>query len=286
MNKFQVDGNSASVYLCRCIHEATGGRTKFILSWILPAVILAMASAGEMVLLPGGTFVMGDANGKDDEQPREVTLSPFYIDKFEVTQKEYIELTGQNPSKFRGENHPVERVRWTDAAIFCNLRSQKEGLKPCYTPRTWKCDFSASGYRLPTEAEWEYACRAGSSGRFHFAGAEKQLGAHAWVRNNSRESTHPVGTRKPNPAGIFDLYGNVAEWCNDFYTPVLSGGLDPQGPETGSKRVLRGGSWQDRAKNISSSRRSADDPATADICQGYDTYGFRCVRRAAPGEGK
>jgi len=236
--------------------------------------------AAEMVLLPAGSFVMGDPKGKADEKPRRVTVGAFYIDKHEVTQKEYAELMGTNPAKFRGDDLPVECIRWTDAARFCNARSVKEGRKPCYDPETWQCDFTADGYRLPTEAEWEYACRAGSSGRFHFAGGERKLNDYAWTRSNSRETTHRVASRKPNPAGIFDLYGNVAEWCNDWYTEHPAGGTDPRGAATGTKRVLRGGSWQDRAKNLSSARRFADDPATADICQGYDTYGFRCVRNA------
>ena len=238
------------------------------------------AGAAEMVLMPGGSFTMGDAKGKADEKPRQVELSPFYIDKYEVTQKEYSSLTGQNPSRFQGDEKPVERVRWTDAALFCNLRSQKEGLKPCYNTETWACDFSADGYRLPTEAEWEFACRAGSTGKFNFAGGERQLTKYAWVRKNSKDQTHKVGSLKPNAAGLFDMYGNVAEWCNDYYTENPAGGKDPRGAEAGAKRVLRGGSWQDRPKSVSSSARAADDPATADICQGYDTYGFRCVRNA------
>jgi len=245
-------------------------------AWIAGAV-----GAAEMVLMPAGSFTMGDDRGEDNEKPaRKVELSAFYIDKHEVTQQEYASLMNTNPAKFRGDDLPVECIRWTDAARFCNERSKKEGLKPCYDPETWECDFSANGYWLPPEAEWEYACRAGSKGRFHFSGGERQLANYAWFRANSKETTHKVCSRKPNPAGIFDMYGNVAEWCNDFYTEKPAGGKDPRGPASGTKRVLRGGSWQDRPKKISSSRREADDPATADICQGYDTYGFRCVRRA------
>ncbi len=242
------------------------------------AFTVSAAFAGEMVLVKGGTFTMGDAKGKADEKPRSVTVSSFYMDKYEVTQKEYMAVMGQNPSKFQYDDHPVERIRWTDAALFCNMRSKAEGLKPCYTPRTWECDFTANGYRLPTEAEWEYACRAGSKGRLYFNGNEKQLAAYGWTRVNAGDSTQAVGKKKPNAFGLFDMYGNVAEWCNDFYTEAPEGGKDPRGPKSGAKRVLRGGSWQERPKNISSSARKADDPATADICQGYETYGFRCVR--------
>ena len=233
--------------------------------------------AAEMVSLPGGSFTMGSAKGGADEKPHTVRVSPFLIDKYEVTQAEYSALMGNNPSNFKGPAHPVECITWKDAALFCNKRSEKEGLKPCYDPETWECDFSADGYRLPTEAEWEYACRAGTSGSLHFSGGD--LKQYAWMRGNSDEKTHPVGTLLPNDWGIHDMYGNVAEWCNDWYTADPAGGDDPRGAETGAKRVLRGGSWKDRPKKISSSRRDKDDPATADICQGYDNYGFRCVRR-------
>ena len=244
----------------------------------------AVKPAADMVSLPGGSFTMGDAGGKKDEKPHTVTLSPFLIDRYEVTQGEYTELMGANPSKFKGDRRPVECVTWYDAARFCNKRSERDGLRPCYDLETGKCDFSADGYRLPTEAEWEYACRARTTGKFHFGGDEKELTYHAWVRSTSGEKTHPVGSLDPNPCGLFDMYGNVAEWCNDWYAPSPAGGADPRGPAKGAKRVLRGGSWQDRAKRVSSSRRNSDDPATADICQGYDNYGFRCVRRPRPGE--
>ena len=242
-------------------------------------IMVTALTAAEMVLLPGGEFTMGDAKF-EDAKPVKVTLSPFYMDKYEVTQQEYAEMTGTNPSNFRGGNLPVERIRWNDAARYCNLRSEKEGLTPCYNPTTWECDFSANGYRLPTEAEWEYACRAGSTGDYHFEDGPRKLATYAWFRTNSDETTHPVGTRKPNAFGLFDMYGNVLEWCNDFYAPELKGGTNPTGPTSGAKRVLRGGSWQDRPKKITNALRVSDDPATADICQGYDTYGFRCVRRA------
>ena len=251
---------------------------------LFASALIAAASlfAGEMVKIPGGTFVMGSENGKTDEKPvQTVTVSPFYMDRCEVTQKEYGDLMGQNPSHFTDPNGPVERVRWTDCAQFCNARSKKEGLKPCYDPQTWECDFTADGYRLPTEAEWEYACRAGTKGALYIPGGVSKLKTAAWTRKNSQEKTHKCGTLKPNKFGLKDMYGNVLEWCNDWYAPYPGGkAVDPKGPAKGSKRVLRGGSWQDREKNVYSSRRWADDPATADICQGYDTYGFRCVRKA------
>lgn len=239
----------------------------------------------EMVKLPGGSFNMGDAEGKSDASAvHEVTVSPFYMDVTEVTQEEYVRLMEYNPSKFRGENLPVERTRWIDAAAYCNKRSEEEGLTPVYNLETDEADFSANGYRLPTEAEWEYATKAGTDTRFYYGDDEKELENYAWFRNNSEESTHTVATKTPNAFGIYDLYGNVAEWCNDFYKNTYyaeSAAVDPAGPETGDKRVLRGGSWADRPRKIGSSIREADNPVTADICQGYDVYGFRCVRPAA-----
>ena len=251
---------------------------------VLVAAVFAAASltAGEMVLIPGGSFIMG-GDGKDAPK-HQVTVSPFMMDKCEVTQKEFRELTAGNPSRFKGDDLPVECIRWHDAARFCNARSAKEGLKPCYNEETWECDFTADGYRLPTEAEWEYACRAGSTGEMFFKGGKRKLAEYAWFRGNSQEKTHPVGSRKPNAFGLYDMYGNVAEWCNDCYDPdyyANSPATDPRGPGHGTKRVLRGGSWQDRDRKIGSSIRVGDDPATADICQGYDTYGFRCVRKVS-----
>ena len=238
-------------------------------------------SAAEMVVIKGGTFTMGGKAG--DAKPHKVEISSFMMDKFEVTQKDYSSITGENPSRFKGDSLPVERVRWSDCIRYCNLRSIKEGLTPCYDLATGKCDFTADGYRLPTEAEWEYACRAGSTRDLHNIGGRRKIFDFAWLRKNSKETTHKVGSRKPNAWGLYDMYGNVAEWCNDFYDAQYynySPAKDPKGPEKSTKRVLRGGSWQDREKKISSFLRMSDDPSTADICQGYDTYGFRCVKKA------
>ncbi|MDD4818207.1 MAG: SUMF1/EgtB/PvdO family nonheme iron enzyme [Victivallaceae bacterium] len=236
----------------------------------------------KMVLVPGGEFQMGNPGGKADAATvHQVKISPFYMDAAEVTQEEYERLMEYNPSKFRGEMLPVERTRWIDAAAYCNLRSKEEGLTPVYDLENDTADFSASGYRLPTEAEWEFACRAGNSGRFYFGADEKSLADYGWFRSNSEESTHKVAGKTPNAFGLFDMYGNVAEWCNDLYSPdyyAESAAENPAGPDKGAKRVLRGGSWADRAKYIGSGVRASDNPVTADICQGYDVYGFRCVR--------
>src|ERR1043166_8446003 len=124
--------------------------------------VIVSKTGGELVLAPAGSFTMGDAGGREDETPHEVSVSAFYIDKLAITQELYEKLMGANPSKRKDPKCPVERVQWTDAVRFCNKCSELEGLTPCYNVTTWECDFNADGYRLPTEAEWEYACRAGS----------------------------------------------------------------------------------------------------------------------------
>jgi len=138
----------------------------------------------EMVLLSGGRFTMGDKN-EIDAQPHEVFISSFYIDKYLVTQQQYKEVMGENPSRWKADKNPVEQVRWSDAVKFCNARSLKENLQPCYDLKTWQCNFDANGYRLPTEAEWEYACRAGTKTIFFFGNDSSKLTDYAWLDENS-----------------------------------------------------------------------------------------------------
>jgi len=236
----------------------------------------------EMVLIPAGKFVMGDDRGEDDEKPaHEVELSAFYIDASEVTQADYQALMGRNPAKFLGADRPVERVSWHAAMLHCNMRSAREGLKPCYDPKTQACDFSADGYRLPTEAEWEYACRAGGRTRWSFGDDPAELDKHAWFKANAGKTTHPVRQKAPNAWGLYDVHGNVAEWCLDFYAEGYGSGgpsKDPRGPDRGEERVLRGGSWNTGDEACRSAARKGETPGLADVCFGYEAYGFRCVR--------
>lgn len=240
------------------------------------------AGAIPMVMIPGGQFTMGSAGQRDASPQHTVTISPFYMDCNEVTQEAYEQLMGHNPSRRVGAQNPVERVRWTDALKFCNARSIQEGRKPCYDTATWACDFAADGYRLPTEAEWEYACRAGSTGDYSFEGGAERLADHAWFRDNARRKHHPVGQKTPNTFGLYDMPGNVREWCHDWYAVDYYGqspATDPRGPAAGEKTVLRGGAFSGSADSCTCWARFCDEPGFADACVASDDYGFRCVRK-------
>ena len=244
----------------------------------------AAQSEIEMVLLPEGRFTMGDAD-EIDAPPREVAISSFHMDKYLVTQGQYEKICGENPSRWKGDKNPVEQVRWSDAVRFCNERSRLEGLEPCYDLQTWQCNFDANGYRLPTEAEWEYACRAGTETAYFFGKSSSKLGNYAWFDENSGGHPQPVGQKRPNSWGLYDICGNLWEWCNDFYQVDYyeqSPQQDPTGPDAGETKVVRGGAWKFSDENCRSGYRYNENPGYIDVCFGYDIYGFRCVRRASP----
>ena len=234
-----------------------------------------------MVLIPAGTFTMGDVGGRPDERPHEVAVSAFYLDKVPVTQELYEKVMGVNPAKRKAPKNPVERTQWTDAVRFCNKCSELEGLTPCYDLDTWQCRWDADGYRLPTEAEWEYACRAGGTGKFCFGDAEADLPKFAWLKPHSQGKPHPVGQKQPNRWGLCDVHGNVWQWCNDWYSDTYyaeSPKQDPRGPAEGKMRVLRGGAWDATAEKCRAAYRHKEFPVYSDACFGADSYGFRRAR--------
>ena len=237
----------------------------------------------DMVALPGGTFQMGDINGRgySNEVPvHAVTLSPFRISRFEITQRVYLEITGSNPSHHSGSDRPAEMMTWYEAVEFCNLLSKKEGLDTCYSGEESgiACDFAANGYRLPTEAEWEYACRAGTTTEYFNGNSETNLSSVGWYAGNANTATHNVGGKEVNPFGLYDTHGNVVEWCWDRYDPVYyrtSPSVDPRGPDSGTDRVQRGGSYFQA--NIEGCRSAFRSNYLAPKYGGRDT-GFRVVR--------
>jgi len=247
--------------------------------------VMTTKSGIEMVLIPAGRFEMGSRTGQADEAPvHEVAIDAFWMDRTEITQAQYGKLVLGNPSHFKGPNRPVEQISWADAALFCNKRSRAEGFQPCYDEETAACDYAADGYRLPTEAEWEYACRAGSKTDYCFGSDPRQLKPHAWFEANAAKTTHPVRQTQPNAWGLFDMHGNVAEWCNDVYdkdTYKTSPKANPRGPAEGEKYVLRGGAWNASATACRSAYRVGEDPGFQDACFARDAIGFRCVRRAS-----
>jgi formylglycine-generating enzyme required for sulfatase activity len=240
------------------------------------------AATGQMVHLAAGQFTMGDKD-EVDAPLHQVVISAFDMDRNLVTQEFYKEVMGSNPSRWKAAANPVEQLRWSDALKFCNKRSEIEGLQPCYDLQTLKCNFDANGYRLPTEAEWEYACRAGTTTAYFFGDNPARLSDYAWFDKNSGGHPRPAGQKQPNPWGLGDIVGNVWEWCNDWYKVDYyqeSPKQDPRGPNEGQNKVLRGGAWRFSAENCRSGYRYNESPGYSDVCFGYDIYGFRCVKKA------
>ncbi len=248
-------------------------------------------------LIPAGEFFMGSPDdaveAEEDERPLHLVriTRPFYLGVCEVTQAEYAAVMGNNPSHFSAngdgkdrvagqstDRYPVENVSWLDAIQFCNKLSEKEGKKPFYEIDGKEIrvpDWNGQGYRLPTEAEWEYACRANASTstRFSFGDNAGELGEYGWFDGNSERRTHPVGQKRPNGFGLYDMHGNVWEWCWDSYGEGYynqSPAADPTGPAGVSGRVFRGGGRDIRPRGCRSADRNWDSPAFR-----YSGLGFR-----------
>ena len=216
----------------------------------------------ELVLIPTGEFMMGSDYDQPDERPvhRVVISKPFYLGKYEVTQAQWLDVMGTNPSHFKGDlKRPVERVSWYMVQEFIRRLNAREGHNK---------------YRLPTEAEWEYAARAGSTTQYSFGDNEVLLEQYAWYNRNDGGTTHPVGQLKSNAWGLYDMQGNVWEWVQDWRGPYLLGAvIDPQGPATGNVKGYRGGGWGYGPGRCRVADRSYDAPNYV-----YGTHGFRLAR--------
>jgi len=216
--------------------------------------------SAQLVEIPRGKIDL-----RDDRNRREwkVEIKPFLISKFPVTQDLFFEITGESPSAFKGERKPVETVSWMDAITFCNLLSVKNALDPYYSLSAEKDEINmnalSDGFRLPNEAEWEYSCRAGSIETRY-----GELDRISWYKNNSGQRTHDVGLKEPNSWGLYDMLGNVWEWCSDIYDETVYG----------SYRIFRGGGWNDEARSVMATNRRRSHPTSFKI----DDLGFRIAR--------
>jgi formylglycine-generating enzyme required for sulfatase activity len=228
----------------------------------------------ELVLVRPGSFQMGDAGGADDAQPVHTVAitQPFYLGKYKVTQQQWEAVMGNNPSYFKGPQNPVDNVGWDACQRF--LKKLGEKCNP-----GWKC-------ALPNEAQWEYACRAGSSTKYCYGDDESRLAEYAWFSDNSKDRTHPVGEKKPNAWGLYDVHGSLFEWCADWYAKdcyKASPPSDPAGPAAGTLHVDRGGSWRSLAGGCRCGFRNNNSPRP-DFLIGLRVMCVRAPLRA-PAEG-
>jgi formylglycine-generating enzyme required for sulfatase activity len=248
------------------------------------AVQLGLVRPIVMKVIPAGTFTMGSDSSADQgaSPPHQVTLSAFMMQETQVTQEQYLAVMGTNPSRFDtgagASLRPVDQVSWNAAVYFCNVLSKLNGLDTVYNTATWTADLTKNGFRLPTEAQWEYACRAGSSTEYWWGPDTNGLGARTWWYFNCGKTTQPVGTKLQNSFGLYDMTGNIRQWCNDWFGNYSPGAaIDPTGPASGMYRVQRGGSWIDdcydalygRYAMFSSAGRAADNPIFAESSKGF-----------------
>ncbi len=249
---------------------------------VIDLPIPANPDPARLAWINSGSFTMGSPVTEQDRNPENINEGPqtqvtltrgFYIGKYEVTQGEYAAVIGRDPSYFHGDtNLPVETVSWNDATNYCAKLTVREAAAG-RLPAGWV-------YRLPTEAEWDYACRAGTTTRFSFGDdpTYSLLGQYAWYRDNSGNRSHPVGAKLPNPWGLYDMHGNVIEWCLDWYDARYPGGsvVDPKGPASGSDHTLHSGAWESAGAAARSAYR-AGLPAN----QIWWSIGFRVVLAGA-----
>ena len=267
----------------------------------LLGIYSAVFAESKMVLVKGGSFVMGspttERQRNADEKQHTVTVNDFYCDAYEVQQKDYERITGKNPSTYKGESLPVQNVSYFDALEYCNLKIKAEGQQEVYTIQGKEVFFNrnANGYRLLTEAEWEYACRAGTTtifntGNWNHVEEANYQGSYPYlieenymhhtekniVTGKIRNKPIAVNSLKPNAFGLYNMHGNVSEWVFDFYGEYdASDSANPAGAKTGIYRVNRGGAFNDFGKHLRSAYRSATNPQDSD-----ENLGFRIARSA------
>jgi formylglycine-generating enzyme required for sulfatase activity len=250
----------------------------------LPFAVAAQSRiTPELIFVQGGTFTMGspalEHNRYDNEGPEhQVRVSGFYIGKYEVTQKEYQDAMGTNSSEHKGEELPLENITWYEAVAYCNARSLKEGLNPAYAIDGENVSWNrgANGYRLPTEAEWEYAAKGGNNHSAFLYAGNNNADSAGWHSGNSGGKSRPVGTKAANALGLFDMSGNVGEMCWDYHGAYSSAAqTDPQGAVAGTYRVGRGGCWFYGAQYLRAGFRAYITPAMR-----YSFVGFRLARNA------
>jgi len=287
-----------------CGGAIAGGSSTPVLS--RPETVPALPEG--FITIKGGTFAMGSPASEggryDNEAPHTVTVSSFALAKCELTQAEWVRVMVSNPSDYEGEYLPVENMSWYFALVYCNKRSILEGRTPCFTikgstdPAVWGiiptsandpdwdaaiCDWSADGFRLPTEAEWEYACRAGSTSPYYWGSNPSGDYANGsdfngkWPEDGF-DRTSPIGSKKANTWGLYDMTGNVWEWCWDWYGEyATSAAGDPRGATLGTSRVMRGGSMLNKSTSLRSARRDNLAP-----WNGGSSLGFRLALSITP----